>query len=321
MDINGRPTVISTFAGTGGSSLGYNLAGFHELLAIDWEEHAVECFKKNFPNIPIWHRDITKVSSQEILDFCKIKKGELDVFDGSPPCQGFSTAGKREVLDPRNNLFLHYWRLVTDLQPKVFVMENVTGMVKGIMKGKFLEILKTLKSDNYTVRCKLMNSAYYEVPQARERLIFLGVRKDLNKKPSFPIPLKDFITVKQAIGHLEESEKQNRKPITDGLRPYALKLQPGESAAKYHHKGSLFGLIRLHPNKPSPTVIKSAGTGLLHYKDSLNFLSVNEIKALCSFPETWNLPGSRSEAIHRLGNAVMPKFMRHVAENIKLNIL
>ena len=82
-----KPTVISTFAGTGGSSLGYKWAGFQELLAIDWEAHAVECFKLNFPEVPVWHKDITKVTGKEILDFCKLKPGELDVLDGSPPCQ------------------------------------------------------------------------------------------------------------------------------------------------------------------------------------------------------------------------------------------
>jgi site-specific DNA-cytosine methylase len=177
-----NPTVISTFCGTGGSSLGYKYAGYKELLAIDWENHAVQCFKANFPEVPCQQKDITKVTSQEIFDFCKITKGELDVFDGSPPCQGFSTAGKRQVSDERNDLFKHYWRLVKEIQPKVFVMENVSGMIKGKMKGKFKEIMSTLKSDNYEVKCKLMNAMYYNVPQSRQRLIFIGVRKDILEK-------------------------------------------------------------------------------------------------------------------------------------------
>lgn len=321
MDMSGKPTVISVFAGTGGSLLGYTWAGFHELLAIDWEAHAVECFRLNFPEVPIWHRDITKVSGQEILDFCKIGKGQLDVFDGSPPCQGFSTAGKRDVNDPRNDLFKHYCRLVTELMPKVFVMENVSGMAKGKMKGRFLEILKELKSLDYIVKCKQMNAMYYGVPQSRQRLIFIGVRGDLKKEPVFPLASNKLVTVKDAIGFLEESEKQNRKPISDGLLYFAKKLKPGESANKYHPKGSLFGLQRIHPNYPCCTIIKSAGTGPLHYNDNLKFLSVNELKVLCSFPIDWKLGSSRSKAIDRLGNAVMPKFMQAIAENIKANLL
>jgi len=106
-----------------------------------------------------------------------------------------------------------------------------------------------------------------------------------------------------------------------GLRQYAIKMKVGESASKYHANGSCFGLIRLHPNYPCNTVIKDAGTGLLHYSDHLNFLSVNEVKILCSFPIDWKLGSSRKDAIDRLGNAVMPKFMQAIAETIKKEIL
>src|SRR3972149_6110372 len=198
-------TVISTFAGCGGSSLGYKWAGFKELLAIEWENNAVETSKLNFPEVPIWQRDICSVTGKEILDFCNIKSGELDVFDGSPPCQGFSTAGKRQIADKRNDLFKEYIRLVNDIQPKVFVMENVSGMMKGKMKGKFIEIITTLKSLNYQVKCKLLNSMWYDVPQSRERLIFIGVRNDLKLQPVFPKPNKSFITVEEAFKNVNNS--------------------------------------------------------------------------------------------------------------------
>ena len=126
------PTVISTFAGCGGSSLGYQMAGFKELLAVEWDNNAVETFKLNFPDVPIYHGDIARLTADECMELSGIGKYELDVFDGSPPCQGFSTAGKRKFDDPRNSLFIEYARLLNDLQPKVFVMENVTGMVKGV---------------------------------------------------------------------------------------------------------------------------------------------------------------------------------------------
>ena len=151
-------TVISLFCGCGGSSLGYKWAGYNELLAVDFEKNAVETFKLNFPEVPIWQKSVTDITGKEILDFCNIKKGELNVLDGSPPCQGFSTAGKRQVNDSRNDLFKDYVRLVNDLQPKVFIMENVSGMVKGKMKGCFIEIMKSLKSLNYQVKCKLLNA-------------------------------------------------------------------------------------------------------------------------------------------------------------------
>jgi len=116
------PTVISTFAGCGGSSLGYSMAGFKELLAIEWDNNAVETFKLNFQDVPVYYGDIAKISIDEILEMTGLKPGELDIFDGSPPCQGFSTAGKRIIDDPRNSLFKEYIRLLRGLQPKVFVM-------------------------------------------------------------------------------------------------------------------------------------------------------------------------------------------------------
>jgi len=181
------PTVISTFAGCGGSSLGYSMAGFRELLAVERDDNAVETFKMNFPGVPVYHGDIAKISVDRVLEMTGLKPGELDVFDGSPPCQGFSTAGKRIIDDPRNQLFREYVRLLRGLRPRVFVMENVSGMVKGIMKIVFVEILKELKASGYKVSARLLNAMYFGVPQSRQRMIFVGVRDDLGVEPSHPV--------------------------------------------------------------------------------------------------------------------------------------
>jgi DNA (cytosine-5)-methyltransferase 1 len=109
------PTVISLFAGCGGSSLGYSMAGYRELLAVEWDDHAVETLKLNFPDVPVWHGDIAKFSVEECLRITGLQPGELDVLDGSPPCQGFSTAGKRKMDDGRNQLFREYVHKKFDL--------------------------------------------------------------------------------------------------------------------------------------------------------------------------------------------------------------
>lgn len=285
-----RPTVISIFCGTGGSSLGYKWAGYKELLAVDFESHAVECFKLNFPKVPCWQKSVTDITGQEILDFCKIKKGELDVLDGSPPCQGFSIAGKRKVNDSRNDLFKHYVRLINDIQPKVFVMENVSGMAKGKMKGKFIEIMKTLKALNYQVKCKKMNAMYYGVPQSRERLIFIGVRKDLKLNPSYPNPNKKVITVRDVDQH-------------------------DYMSAKYHPKR--YGDVILKKNKPCQTIVKQS----VYFVDKRLKYGIQSLKAFCGFPLDWILPGTFGQKQDRLGNAVMPKFMQAIAETIKKEML
>jgi len=310
-------TVISTFAGCGGSSLGYKWAGFKELLAIEWDSHAVECFKLNF-DCPVWERDIKEVSGKEILEFCNIEKGELDILDGSPPCQGFSIAGKRQVNDLRNDLFKEYKRLVNELQPKIFVMENVTGMAKGKMKGLFLEILKELKELNYNVKCKKMNSKYYGVPQSRERLIFIGIRKDLGIEPYFPKPINKIIIVEKLFKKLKNNiiEKES-KISSENINNIYDRLKPGEGCDKFN-KASYFNTRKIYKNKPSQTLIKTKN--LLHFNEK-RYLTIKEAKAICSFPDDFKLMGSYHEQWARLGNSVMPKFMQAIATTLKKEIL
>lgn len=312
-----KPTVISTFAGTGGSSLGYHWAGFKELLAIDFDAHAVECFKLNFPDVPVWHKSVTDVTGKQIMDFTGLKWGELDVFDGSPPCQGFSTAGKRQVTDPRNDLFMQYCRLISELGPKVFVMENVSGMAKGVMKGAFIEIVKSLKCMNYVVKCKQMNAMYYGVPQSRQRIIFIGVRKDLGKMPQFPVPSNKLVTVSQAFAQIKDVGYIPPRTPTRSNQ-WADETPMGRSHPRH------FSILKLHAHKPANTIPKSvAVNGACQVLHPLlkRVCTINEIKALCSFPQDWKLTGTFAQQWSRLGNAVMPKFMQAIAETIKTEIL
>lgn len=318
--VNKTNTVISTFAGVGGSSLGYKWAGYKELLAIDFDNHATENFKLNFPDIPVWEKDISTVKGDEILDFCKLKKYELDILDGSPPCQGFSTAGKRKINDPRNSLFREFVRLITDLQPKIFVMENVSGLVKGKMKGVFIEIMQILKEENYIVKCKLLNAKYYGVPQSRQRLFFIGIRKDLNVTPTFPPEDKNVITTKEALQGVELSEI---KYPAEKIAKYYDNIQMGKSLAEYlasiGGKPNYFNLKKLHPSKPSNTITKmfmESGGGLLHWREK-RFITINELKRLSTFPDDFIIKGKFSEQWARIGNAVMPKQMYYIAKHVK----
>lgn len=323
--MNGKYTIISTFAGCGGSSLGYKWAGFKELLAIDFDDNAVETFKLNFPEVPCWKRDITTVKANEILEFCNIKVGELDILDGSPPCQGFSTAGKRQVTDNRNDLFKSFVYLIQELQPKIFVMENVSGMVKGKMKGKFKEIILSLKSLNYQVKCKLLNAKYYEVPQSRQRLFFIGIRNDLNLEPVFPEGNNKIITVREALKDLKELGEV--KYPKNEIDKYYYQIRIGSDLAeifeKKFGKRRYFNIKKVNPNKPCNTLTKlfsEAMSGLLHWQEK-RYFTINELKILCSYPEDFKTMGNFREQWARLGNSVMPKQMYHIAKTLKENIL
>lgn len=129
------PTVVSLFAGCGGSSLGYQWAGYRCLAAVENDANAAETYRLNFPETPVLERDIRIVTGAELLNVAGLNVGQLDVLDGSPPCQSFSTAGKRRVNDPRADLFMEYVRLLREMQPRAFIAENVSGLVKGTAIG------------------------------------------------------------------------------------------------------------------------------------------------------------------------------------------
>ena len=318
--VKNKPTFISLFAGCGGSSLGYKWAGFHELLAIDFDKNAVETFRLNFPDTPCWERDLRTVTGKEIMDFCHIKEGELDLLDASPPCQGFSTSGKRKVNDPRNDLFLEFIRLVKELEPKVFVMENVSGMVKGKMKGRFIEIMKTLKVLPYKVRCKLMNAMFYGVPQSRQRLIWIGIREDLNIEPSYPEPQSRIITVKEALNGVK-----NKTFIDTGkiFKKLWFKMKwGGDGALGKKNNRKYFNTKKLHPNKPSFTLQKTVGPNLaliMHWREPRS-LTIEEAKRIQSFPDDFIFIGNFREQWARIGNSVPPKFMEAIAREIKRQV-
>ena len=320
-----KPTVISTFAGCGGSSLGYHLAGFQELLAVEWDDNAVQTFKLNLPDVPVYHGDIAKLTGAECMRIAGVGVGELDVFDGSPPCQGFSTAGKRKFDDPRNSLFKEYARLIQELQPKVFVMENVTGMVKGYMKQAYLEIMRTLRGCGYKAKGEIMNAMYYNVPQSRERVIVIGVRGDLGIEPSHPKPQTRPITVREAF---KDVSKHEEKRILSGFLLEYAKIHTGgwncDNKKYLSIKGSLAGAMSTKWcswDKVCGTLPKSeiSTTGIIH-PDKERYLSLPEMKRIGSFPDDFIFT-SRDKAVERIGNSVPPKLMKAIAEHIRENIL
>ena len=285
------PTVVSTFAGCGGSSLGYKLAGYRELLAVEWDDNAVATFRLNFPGVPIYHGDIGKLTGAECMRLAGLSgSGELDVLDGSPPCQGFSTAGKRKFDDPRNSLFKEYARLLKELQPRVFVMENVTGMVKGCMKQAYLAIVATLRECGYRAKGAVMNAMYFNVPQSRERVIIIGVRNDLGIEPSHPKPKTRPIPLCSVAPDAIASRSQKINPWIPASRTIcAITKTPYD------------GLIKTSGGTRQPTL--------------------EELKWFGSFPASFAFIGGKRKAWERIGNSVPPNLMRAIAEHVRKEIL
>lgn len=312
------PTVISTFAGAGGSSLGYSMAGFRELLAVEWNDNAVETFKLNFPGVPVYHGDIKNLTVDECLSLSGVAVGELDILDGSPPCQGFSTAGKRVMDDPRNQLFQEFVRLLRGLRPRVFVMENVSGMVKGKMKLLFVDILKELKASGYKVSARLLNAKYFRVPQSRQRLIFIGVREDLGIEPSHPKAKSREITVREAWVGVSVPPESECFIDRYAIGKEWVKLKQGQKSRKY------ISLARASMRQASPTITKKAGQTLsaasVTHPTECRKYSRAEASRVGAFPDRYMF-GRWGDTLYQIGNSVPPLFMEAIARHIKAEIL
>ena len=280
--------MISTFCGCGGSSLGYAQASGKVLLAVDLDGNALATYRANFPSTPIYHGDIAALSVKECCRLAGIRPGELDILDGSPPCQGFSLLGTRRFLDSRNQLFVEFVRLLRGLRPKAFVMENVRGMIAANMKLIFADCLDAMKSAGYKVRAWLLNTQYFHVPQDRERIIFIGVREDLGIEPSPPKPRSLPQSMRQALG-LDGDGGVLNDQFKSGWR-------------------SLDG--------PCVTIFKHPPVLLL--EGVQRKLTFDECSVVQGFPDDWKWP---KKILRYLGNAVPPPFMMAVAEHVRDNIL
>ena len=213
--------IIDLFAGCGGLSLGFEMAGFNIPLAIEIDEWASETYKKNHPSTKVLIDDIT-----QILDLENIISNEdlpIDGIIGGPPCQGFSLSGNRDKKDPRNSLFMEFVRFVKFFKPKFFVMENVPGILS--MKTKDNErvkdiILSEYDSAGYNVTICKLNAAEYGVPQKRERVFFIGIRKDLNfnEEKIKPVPFlseENQVTLEEAIMDLPQIKAREGKEFQE----------------------------------------------------------------------------------------------------------
>jgi DNA (cytosine-5)-methyltransferase 1 len=185
-----RPVAVDLFAGVGGMSLGFEQAGFDVLVSVDIDPIHCAVHEFNFPFWSVICKDITQLTGQEIRQFSSIQDQEIDVVCGGPPCQGFSLIGKRALNDERNALVFHFLRLVLELQPKYFVMENVPGMGVGQSRQLLEELMSEFRKHNYQVQTpyQVLNAANFGVPQNRKRLFLLGCRRE-QTLPNYPVPI------------------------------------------------------------------------------------------------------------------------------------
>lgn len=331
------PTVVSTFSGMGGSCLGFKMAGWRHLLACEFVEEARRTYARNFPGVQLAGENVRELTAEEILRRIGLARGQLDCFEGSPPCSSFSTAGKGakgwgkakkysdDKMERTDDLFEEYIRLVRGLQPRSFVAENVSGMVKGASKGVFLDVLRDLKASGYRVRAQLLDAQWLGVPQGRQRVIFVGMREDLVDangrpiEPEFPEPLKHRYSIREALADLVATPEELRETSIERFAIGAEwdKTPVGGASKKY------FNLVKPDPDRPCPTITQTAGNlgaaSVVHPLEKRKF-TVRELKRLSGIPDDFVLTGTYQQQVERVGRCVPPPLMAAVAAKVRATL-
>lgn len=326
---------IELFAGAGGLALGLEQAGFEHIGLVEFDKSAASTLMLNRPNWKVLCEDIALVSARDLESEFEIKRGELDLLSGGAPCQSFSYAGKRLGLqDVRGTMFYHYATFLQKLQPKMFLFENVRGLLTHDQGKTFETILGIFEDQGYKVQYQVLNAWDYGVPQKRERLITIGIRNDLYDRCQFKFPKK-------------HSYKPTIRDIPLDINP------PQEACARYsRYKESVFALVppggywrdidpeiaksymktcwfmeggrtgilrRIGLDEPSLTVLTSPGmkqTDRCHPLEVRPF-SYRENARIQTFPDEWIFYGKLSEKYKQVGNAVPVNLAKEIGLEIR----
>lgn len=312
--------VVSLFSGCGGLDLGlegdftylqqsYHRNPFDIIWANDINEKATKTQQLNFPHATVVCDDITKI----LRDDSDISLPSADIVVGGFPCQDFSLAGKRRGLGvKRGQLYLSMAKVIERLQPKLFLAENVKGLLSWEGGLGIRTMIEDFSALGYDVEYQLLNTANFGVPQARERVIIVGVRKDLHKKIKWAQPthsdtaeggLKPWVTIRDAVHDIEDETVQQQLPNFGYSKAKYLPGKQGNTITK--------------PDKPAPTM-RAEHHGNIEFHYSLpRRLSAREAARIQSFPDTFEFVSSVTDTYRQVGNAVAPVFGWHLAQMIR----
>lgn len=338
--------VIDLFCGCGGLSYGFESAGYNIILGIDNDKKALETFELNHKGSKSICGDITEITYKANI---KPLVGDktIDIIVGGPPCQGMSLSGPRKFDDPRNKLYLSYIRLVEEIQPKAFVIENVPGLV-GLFGGQIKDsIIEKFTKMGYSIQFKILCAADYGVPQNRRRVVFVGLKNGIFE---FPEPLKNIVTCSMALSDLPPLENElgdeNAEYVVKPLNEYQNMMRTRSKIVRNHvaacHSDKVRKIISMVPdggnykdlpeeyrdsrnfhvawtrfasNKPAPT-IDTGHRHHFHYKYN-RVPTVRECARLQSFPDDFFFMGNKTQQFRQVGNAVPPLLAQCIAQQLK----
>lgn len=327
-------SVVELFAGAGGLALGLEKAGFKTQLTLENNKWACETLRINRPNWNVLEADITKIADEGITKYlnCDV---DIDLLSGGYPCQAFSYAGKKLGLeDTRGTLFYSYAEILKELKPKMFLAENVKGLVSHD-KGRTLQtMLDVFQEVGYTVYYQVLNAIHYEVAQKRERIVIVGVRNDIKQEIgfdyTFPKPLNRKLTLRDILQNVPESpcasysdkKKEIFALISQGgcWRDLPDNIAREYLGGSYHLGGGKTGIARkMSWDEAGLTVLCTPAqkqTDRCH-PDELRPFSIRENARIQSFPDEWIFAGSMAEQYKQIGNAVPVNLAYHIGLSIK----
>jgi DNA (cytosine-5)-methyltransferase 1 len=339
---------ISLFSGAGGLDLGMERAGYKVRVSVEYDADACETLRRNFPEVEVLEGDICEIPTRGILRAAGLRKGEAELLVGGPPCTPFSKSGnwldyKREGRDPEASLLDEYVRVLSEARPRTFILENVFGLAyKNHNAAWFDRLLKACEANKYKVRAEVLLAADFGVPQRRQRVIVIGSRDrmpehpevtrsgphETRKKYDRSLPLH--VSTREAIGDLERRKDlaESEEHVNGRYGHLLPAIPPGDNylfyTEKRGHPEPLFGwrkrywsfLLKLDPTQPSPTIQAQPGpyVGPFHWRNRR--LRLPEIKRLQTFPDDYEIVGSRRSAQMQVGNAVPPMLAEKIAATL-----
>ena len=320
-----KPVCIELFGGGGGLALGLEEAGIDTKIVVEFNHEACETLRYNRPEWNVIEADIHNVDFSEY-------KGKIDLVSGGAPCQAFSYAGKKLGFgDTRGTLFSEFARCVREVNPKMFLFENVRGLLSHDKGRTFATIRHTFEELGYKIQYEILNACYYGVGQKRERIVVIGIRNDLVNNISFIYPEADkqWTTLKDALKNCPKSEGQsysdNKRKVMELVPPGGCWVNLPEDIAKaymgksYESGGGRRGMARrIAWDEPCLTLTTSPSqkqTERCHPDETRPF-TVREYARIQSFPDEWEFKGTISEQYKQIGNAVPVELARRVGVQI-----
>lgn len=337
-------TCIDSFCGAGGLGLGLEKAGYKILLSFDIDQICINTINANNQHFhhPAEVADIADMLNGILLKKCNLKRGELFLLAGGPPCQGFSVQRRGSDIDPRNDLVLKYGKLINELYPCYFVMENVSGL--GGKRGKTIleELIGSVEAIGYSVHVKLVDAQEYGVPQRRKRYIIIGERQDMHSSYEYPEVSEERITVRDIIGKLpvppadgtdypgipwhrrDKLSELNLKRINALKEGQGRDDLPPELRADCHKvDSSVIGYRNVYGrmawDEVAPTItarFDSFTRGKFGHPDQPRSISLREGALLQTFPMDFIFTGNKVDVARQIGNAVPPVLAEQIGRSI-----